>query len=513
MQKDNTNTVISHCKLNSETPTLMDRFQTKPSKDQHEQFIRQVIDVLLKEAVFQGTSNDSLVIEWMEPESLMALLGEELPKNPESDDNLIKLIKDVVRYSVKTGHPHFINQLFSSLDPYGLVAQWVTDSLNPSVYTYEVAPVFTLLEHKLLCEMRRYVGFPGGSGDGVFCPGGSMANIYGIQCARHHAMPDLKEKGTFASRRLVVLTSKDAHYSIKKACFLLGIGTSNLYLVDVDNDGRMNLAHLREEIQRALKEGARPFMVSATAGTTVLGSTDPLDGIADICQEFGLWMHVDAAWGGGALMSTKHRHILNGIQRADSVTWNPHKLLGVPQQCSTFLTRHLNLLLEANSASASYLFQKDKFYDPKWDVGDKYLQCGRRADVLKFWLMWQAKGSLGLERHVDTLFENAAYFTSFIRDREGFKLVLEEPSFVNVCFWYIPPSLRNSQHDEDYHEKLHRIAPKIKERMIKKGSMMITYQPLRNLPNFFRLVLQSSGVNTKDMEFFAEEIERLGCDL
>jgi hypothetical protein len=77
--------------------------------------------------------------------------------------------------------------------------------------------------------------------------------------------------------------------------------------------------------------------------------------------------------------------------RADSVTWNPHKLLGVPQQCSTFLTRHADLLLEANSASASYLFQKDKFYDPKWDVGDKYLQCGRRADVLKFWFMWQAK--------------------------------------------------------------------------------------------------------------------------
>ncbi len=79
------------------------------------------------------------------------------------------------------------------------------------------------------------------------------------------------------------------------------------------------------------------------------------------------------------------------LNRADSVTWNPHKLLGVPQQCSTFLTRHTDLLLEANSASASYLFQKDKFYDPKWDVGDKYLQCGRRADVLKFWLMWQAK--------------------------------------------------------------------------------------------------------------------------
>ena len=88
--------------------------------------------------------------------------------------------------------------------------------------------------------------------------------------------------------------------------------------------------------------------------------------------------------------------LLKCLFRADSVTWNPHKLLAVPQQCSTFLLRDKNILLEANSASASYLFQKDKFYDPKWDVGDKYLQCGRRADVLKFWLMWQAKVSCGL---------------------------------------------------------------------------------------------------------------------
>lgn len=153
-------------------------------------------------------------------------------------------------------------------------------------------------------------------------------------------------------------------------------------------------------------------------GTTVLGAIDPLEGIADLCAEFGMWMHVDAAWGGGILMSSKYRHLLKGIERyvycrheilifrrliayylhlylrADSVVWNPHKLLAVPQQCSTFLIRHPKILYEANSASASYLFQKDKFYDPKWDVGDKYLQCGRRADVLKFWFMWQAKVSL-----------------------------------------------------------------------------------------------------------------------
>ena len=118
-----------------------------------------------------------------------------------------------------------------------------------------------------------------------------------------------------------------------------------------------------------------------------------------------------------------------------------------------------------------------------------------------------------MEKHVDSVFENAQYFTEFIRNRPGFQLVIDQPDFVNICFWYVPPSLRNAQQDEDYYARLHKVAPKIKERMIKAGSMMVTYQPLRTWPNFFRLVLQSSGVTKQDIEFFAQEIERLGADL
>jgi len=488
-------------------------FRTVCVREKHESFMRQVVDILINDAVFDGTSRDNRVVEWIDPDSLIALLGVDLPQHPQSNQQLIDTIRRIVKYSVKTGHPHFINQLFSGLDPYGLAAQWITDALNPSVYTYEVAPVFTVLEDQVLREMRRCVGYPNGDGDGLFVPGGSMANTYAMHCARHRTLPNFKEEGSYRSPRLVVFTSKDAHYSVKKAAFLLGVGSSNVYLIDVDDSGRMDPTHLRQEIQRALKEDAKPVMISATAGTTVLGAIDPLDDIADICQEFGIWMHVDAAWGGGILMSHKYRTLLKGIERSDSVAWNPHKLLAVPQQCSTFLIRDEKILLEANSASAVYLFQQDKFYDPKWDVGDKYLQCGRRADVLKFWLMWQAKGTTGLEKHVDTLFSDAEYFTQLIRQREGFQLVLDQPEFVNICFWYIPPSLRGHQNDQDYKEKLNKVAPKVKERMVKSGSMMITYTSLGDLANFFRLVLQSSSVTHQDMDFFADEIERLGCDL
>lgn len=126
-------------------------------------------------------------------------------------------------------------------------------------------------------------------------------------------------------------------------------------------------------------------------GTTVLGAFDPLIEIAEICQDLKIWLHVDAAWGGGLIFSKKHCGLLRGIERADSILFNPHKLLAVPQQCSLFLTKHDNILTKAHSKGATYLFQKDKFYSAELDPGDKYLQCGRRADVLKFWFMWQAK--------------------------------------------------------------------------------------------------------------------------
>lgn len=203
----------------------------------------------------------------------------------------------------------------------------------------------------------------------------------------------------------------------------------------------------------------------------------------------------------------------NLIHRADSLTWNPHKLLAVPQQCSTFLTRHEGLLQAAHSSNATYLFQKDKFYDTRFDTGDKHIQCGRRADVLKFWFMWRAKGTNGLEAHIDKLFANAEFFTQQIKRRPDFEMAMENPECTNVCFWYIPPSLQKKVRDDTYNQLIHKVAPKIKERMMKEGNMMVTYQPLRTQPNFFRLVLQNSALNEDDMLHFIDEIDRLGSDL
>ncbi|XP_015524065.1 cysteine sulfinic acid decarboxylase [Neodiprion pinetum] len=486
-------------------------WRSLPIKENHEQFLRDFMDIVIEKAVFEGTSRKNRVVEWTAPIDLLSAIN----LNPEdkglTHEDLLSLAKSVIRYSVKTGHPRFINQLYSSIDPYGLAAQWLTDALNPSVYTFEVSPVFSVMEEVVLKEMRKIVGWPDGKGDGIFCPGGSMANGYAVNIARHHQFPQLKETGLSQGPRLVVFTSEDAHYSIKKLCAYLGIGTSNVYSVRVDSRGKMMLDDLEAQIQRAVAECGVPLMVSATAGTTVIGAFDPLRGIADICRKYKIWLHVDAAWGGGALVSAKYSHLLDGIELADSVTWNPHKLLAAPQQCSTLLTRHENLLQAAHSANATYLFQKDKFYDTSYDSGDKHIQCGRRADVFKFWFMWKAKGSDGLESHIDRVFQLSEYFADTIRGRDGWKLLVE-PECTNVCFWYVPPSKRHLK-GEELTLALQKIAPLIKEKMVRKGSMLITYQPLREHPNFFRLVLQNSGVTESDVMFFIEEIERLSYKL
>lgn len=168
-----------------------ERFLSLPNKSQ-EKFLRTLFDNVLKNAIFDGTKRENKVLEWTDPEELQKKFNMDLKDEPDSDEELLKLANDTIKYSVKTGHPYFVNQLFSCVDPYGFAGQVITDALNPSVYTYEVSPCFILMEEVVLKEMRKIVGWSNGDGDGIFCPGGSAANGYSISCARYRACPDIK---------------------------------------------------------------------------------------------------------------------------------------------------------------------------------------------------------------------------------------------------------------------------------------------------------------------------------
>ncbi|XP_078083815.1 glutamate decarboxylase 2 [Mustelus asterias] len=401
-----------------------------------------------------------------------------LDEQPNTLEDLLVTCRTTLKYAVKTGHPRYFNQLSTGLDMVGLAADWLTSTANTNMFTYEIAPVFVLLEYITLKKMREMIGWPGGCGDGIFSPGGAISNMYALLIARYKLFPEVKEKGMAAIPKLIAFTSEHSHFSIKKAAAALGIGTDGVVLIKCDVRGKIIPADLERRILEAKQKGFVPFFVNATAGTTVYGAFDPLVAIADICSKYKIWMHVDAAWGGGLLMSRKHRWKLNGAERGNSVTWNPHKMMGVPLQCSALLVREEGLLQNCNQMNACYLFQPDKQYDLSYDTGDKALQCGRHVDIFKLWLMWRAK-----------------------------------PQHTNVCFWYLPHSIRHLPDNEERRNLLMKVAPQIKTRMMSFGTTMVSYQPQGDKVNFFRMVISNPAATQEDIDFLIEEIERLGQDL
>uniref|UniRef100_A0A8C9Y3A9 Glutamate decarboxylase 1b n=1 Tax=Sander lucioperca TaxID=283035 RepID=A0A8C9Y3A9_SANLU len=419
---------------------------------------------------------------------------------------------DSLIMAVKRSHPRFFNQLSSGLDIIGLAGEWLTSTANTNMFTYEIAPVFVLMEQLTLKKMREMIGWAGGEGDGLFSPGGAISNMYSVMMARYKYFPEVKTKGMSAAPRLVLFTSEHSHYSIKKAGAALGFGTDNVILLSTDERGRVIPADLEAKIIDAKQKGYVPLFVNATAGSTVYGAFDPINEIADICEKYNLWLHVDGAWGGGLLMSRKHRHKLAGVERANSVTWNPHKMMGVPLQCSAILVREKGILAGCNSMCAGYLFQPDKQYDVNYDTGDKAIQCGRHVDIFKFWLMWKAKGTIGFEQHIDKCLDLSQYL-----ECEYIILYIVyfclQPQHTNVCFWYIPPSLRSMPDSEERFLFSYQVAPKIKAMMMESGTTMVGYQPQGKNVNFFRMVVSNLAVTQSDIDFLIDEIERLGQDL
>jgi glutamate decarboxylase len=226
------------------------------------------------------------------------------PRHPPTKPDALR---QVLRYSTRTSHPLFFNQLYARVEPAGIAAEWTSVATNTNVHTYEVAPVYTLLEHAVIAKMTGYVGYTANEADGLLVPGGSAANLYGMHIARHRAFPEVRTKGLAAAPPLVAFTSSHSHYSYTKAAAVTGLGTDNMVAVDTDEFGAMLPSALEDAIKAARAAGKTPFFVGLTAGTTVTGAFDPVAPVADICAREGVWLHVDGCWGAALLLSRKHR--------------------------------------------------------------------------------------------------------------------------------------------------------------------------------------------------------------
>lgn len=222
---------------------------------------------------------------------------------PLSESKIVEACKLAMDWSVRSGSPRFFNQLYGRAELVSIVGDWVATAVNANVHTFEVAPLFTLMEQHCIARLARAVGTGFEQNhEGIFVPGGSMGNLYAMNLARHRICPELLRRGASGGPKLIAFVSAEAHYSYLKSARLLGIGADNLISVPVDAAGGMRATALREAIRDARADGGVPFFVGATSGSTVRGAFDPLVALAAVCSDErdahvgapALWLHVDA---------------------------------------------------------------------------------------------------------------------------------------------------------------------------------------------------------------------------
>lgn len=545
--------------------------------------------------------NTKKVVNYLSPQKMLKLLFSEEPNNEKDssktfenstlslnheigsqgkENKMVELLKDVQKYSVDTDHPYFFNQLFGALDPIAVSAELIALSVNTSAYTYETAPVFTLIERHVIKKLAQLVyptiDLEKNGHDGLMLPGGSLSNLTALHVARHVcqsrlSLQKLQEESHFGEVHqeekkdhvgdsktnffleddkptLVAFVSAEAHYSFAKSVSVAGIGSENIVTVPTLPNGQMDVDQLDMLMLEMEEEDDNriPFFVGVTAGSTVRGSFDDIEAIVQVCrkhedsysargsQQNGvtaghkIWVHVDGAWGGSAIFSARKdlRQALNGVSIADSFTFNPHKMLGAPQQTTAFVTRHEGVLQASNSSNAKYLFDKRK-NGADFDLGDASYTCGRKTDAIKLWAMWKYYGTQGLAEKVEAKVDALAVFAQKIKQHDHFMLACEPCPF-NINFFYLSKKMRNILKErnvdinsnsavvpEDLANDLAHVHVELKRRLHESGEMLIPFQPLSNQKaDCFRIVLAGNKrFDESDMNNVLGLLDRNGSDL
>ena len=413
-------------------------------------------------------------------------------------DLLKREIDTYLKYAVKTNHHRFNNQLFSGFSLPAFIGEVLTTLTNTSMYTYEVSPLATLMEKEVIKEMASLSGFK--KYDGTFVTGGSNSNLVALLAARNFFDKSLKVQGYWKRKKpLVLFVSEVAHYSFEKAVNILGLGLDNIVKVKSNAKGQMDSKALEQEILSCRDAKKEPFFVAATAGTTVLGAFDNITKINEVCKKHNLWLHVDGAWGGSVLLSKKHSHLLKGLEKADSFTWDAHKMMGVPLMCSVVLFNRQNILKPLNDISgADYIFH-NKDDDEVYDLGEISLQCGRRVDVLKLWFAWQYYGRNGYAKRIDKLFDLAQYMVEKINKHSDFELIAPVAS-LNVCFRYIPKDKKKAPMEE-----INKINLEIREKLLQEGKWLVNYSIIKKKV-FFRFIVVNFDLTKKHVNEFLKAV-------
>lgn len=422
-------------------------------------------------------------------------------------EEVLHVFEKILDNSVTTMHPGFMDKLYAGTNPIGILSDLLLSVLNTNSHVFTVSPALTIIETKVSQKYANMFGFNGKHAGGLTFSGGSWSNITSLQIARSIKFPETKVHGN-GDKKFVIFTSVHSHYSVEKAAILLGLGANGVIKIPVNNVGEMRVDLLEQEIIKAKEGGFTPLYINATAGTTVFGSFDPFVEISKVAKKYNLWFHIDGSWGGNVIFSKENNYRLEGSELADSITSNPHKMLGVPNTCSFLLLPDERIFTQANSLSAPYLFHNTLDDDENFDLANGTMGCGRRADALKLYMAWSYYGTTGFTKRIDHAYNMAKYFVDKLNKTPGFTIINDFPiPCLQVCFYY------NNTGKKLSGAEMTALTRKVAVDLHKSGEFLVDYAPNPNDSilgedngEFFRCVFNSPNIDTFVVDKLIESI-------
>lgn len=471
-------------------------FLIAESKPRYQQLIAQAAAIVassLPEKPYAGAT----------PATLASLIPDDFLPTETSADQLAATLRTIVANSIDVAHPRTAAHLHCPPLLAALAAEVAISALNQSMDSFDQAPIATIVEQKLTRWLCAEAGCPP-TADGTFTSGGSQSNYMGLLLARDAFLQrqwnwSAQKSGLPPeARQLRILCSEVAHFTVEKSASQLGLGSDAVVHIAVDSNFRMDPVALEEKLKSLRSQNLLPMAIVATAGTTDFGSIDPLPELSALAHSASAWFHVDAAYGGALLFSGQHRAKLVGIEAADSLSMDFHKLFWQPIPCSAFLLRDARNF-EFIRMHADYLNPESHAEEGIPNLVTNSLLTTRRFDALKLWISFQSLGREKLAAMIDRTIALALHAAQVIGSQPRLKLIAE-PQLSTVVFRYVP---RAAAVDGDL------LNAAIRQRLFDRGAAVIGHTRVRN-QQCLKFTCMNPSTTEADMESLIQLIVKEG---
>jgi len=422
------------------------------------------------------------------------------------DALLDEFASKVASYPFGNGHPRFFGWVNSPPAVIGVFAEALAAAMNPSCAGGNHAAIY--VERQVIQWFKNLLGFPVDGSMGLLVSGGSIANLTGLAVARHVKIGNVRNTGMQGQpTRAIAYLSSEVHTCVRKALELLGFGNDNIRIIPVDDLLRMRIPDLEIAIRRDLEQGHLPVVVAASAGTASAGTIDPLEAIHEVCRRHGVWFHVDAAYGGPAIMTNRYRADLAPLKDADSLALDPHKWMYVPVEAGLALVRDGAAMREAFSLVPPYIRTNGNsagVLGLPW-FSEYGVQQTRGFRALKVWMALKLHGVDGYTRSIDHDLDLADRLAGQVKDSGDLEL-LAQPSLSIVCFRYAPRRLR---HDA---EALNQLNKRLLKKVQLGGQAFLSSTAIRGAFSLRACVINHRST-AQDIDFLVNHVRLAGQSL